>query len=258
MKNLKQLAYGMLFLLSLPAFVFCTKEPEPEPEPVVGEITFLSENSLVFSDDGESQQVAFTATLDWTASTGDDFVTIEPVSGQAGENSVTIRLGENPNYELRTATVTLTCGEDTKTVQLTQKQKGALILEEPTINVEAEGGRITITAKATADVTASVAPAAQEWISEVKLKNSIKDYDFEFEIAPNESEYPRSGQINFTSDNKKEVITIKQAGVPTVVKPVVECKQTSSSSLVFEWTNGGNAADDALLPYKIALYKDAE
>lgn len=246
--------------LMLPVFVFCAKNPElePEPEQVKGEITIVGETSLVFSDEGESQQVAFTATLDWKASVDQDFVTIEPKTGQAGEAAVTIKMTQNPDFETRSATLTLTCGEDIKTVQLTQKQKGALILEEPTINVEAEGGRITITAKATADVTASVAPAAQEWISEVKLKNSLEDYDFEFEIAPNESEYPRSGQINFTSDNKKETITIKQAGVPTVVKPVVECKQTSSSSLVFEWTNGGNAEDDALLPYKIALYKDAE
>ena len=261
MKNsLRHAARLFAAFLMLPVFVFCAKNPElePEPEQVKGEITIVGETSLVFSDEGESQQVAFTATLDWKASVDQDFVTIEPKTGQRGDAAVTIKMTQNPDYEVRTATLTLTCGEDTKTVQLTQKQKGALILEEPTINVEAEGGRITITAKATADVTASVAPAAQEWISEVKLKNSMKDYDFEFEIAPNESEYPRSGQINFTSDNKKEVITIKQAGVPTVVKPVVECKQTSSSSLVFEWTNGGNAADDALLPYKIALYKDAE
>lgn len=261
MKNsLRHAARLFAAFLMLPVFVFCAKNPElePEPEQVKGEITIVGETSLVFSDEGESQQVAFTATMDWKASVDQDFVTIEPKTGQAGEAAVTIKMTQNPDFETRSATLTLTCGEDTKTVQLTQKQKGALILEEPTINVEAEGGRITITAKATADVTASVAPAAQEWISEVKLKNSIKDYDFEFEIAPNESEYPRSGQINFTSDNKKETITIKQAGVPTVVKPVVECKQTSSSSLVFEWTNGGNAADDALLPYKIALYKDAE
>ena len=259
-KSLRHAARLFAAFLMLPVFVFCAKNPElePEPEQVKGEITIIGETPSVFSDDGESQQVAFNATLDWKASVDQDFVTLEPKTGQAGEAAVTIKMTQNPDYEVRTATLTLTCGEDTKTVQLTQKQKGALILEEPTINVEAEGGRITITAKATADVTASVAPAAQEWISEVKLKNSMKDYGFEFEIAPNESEYPRSGQINFTSDNKKEVITIKQAGVPTVVKPVVECKQTSSSSLVFEWTNGGNAADDALLPYKIALYKDAE
>jgi hypothetical protein len=90
--------------------------------------------------------------LDWKASVDQDFVTIEPKTGQAGEAAVTIKMTQNPDFETRSATLTLTCGEDTKTVQLTQKQKGALILEETTINVEAEGGRITITAKATAEV----------------------------------------------------------------------------------------------------------
>ena len=103
----------------------CQKpEPEKPEEPVVGKITLQSEDSFVFSDDGESHQVAFEATLDWTASASEDFVTVEPKAGQAGENAITIRLGENPEFQPRTATVTITCGEDTKTVQVTQKEKG--------------------------------------------------------------------------------------------------------------------------------------
>ena len=41
------------------------------------------------------------------------------------------------------------------------------------------------------------------------------------------------------------------------IKPQAEFKTASSSSLVFGWTTGGTAAEDAELPYKVALYKDA-
>ena len=74
----------LLYLLVMPllAIISCEK-PEPEPEPVVGKITLQSEASYVFSDEGESHQVAFEATLDWEAAASEDFVIVEPKSGLA-------------------------------------------------------------------------------------------------------------------------------------------------------------------------------
>ena len=60
--------------------------------------------------------------LDYTAS--ENFVTVEPKSGQAGDNAITVKIGENPNYEQRTATVTITCGEDKQTISLTCPSNG--------------------------------------------------------------------------------------------------------------------------------------
>lgn len=236
----------------------CQKpEPEKPEEPVVGKITLQSEDSFVFSDDGESHQVAFEATLDWTASASKDFVTVEPKAGQAGENAITIRLGENPEFEPRTATVTITCGEDTKTVQVTQKEKGALLLTESTITVAPEGGKVTVVAKATSNVTAAIAADAQTWISEVKAKG-LTDYNFEFEVTPNETEESRTGKIVFTNETDSETITIVQAGVePVLANITVQCCHASSSSLVFEWTTGAEqVAEVTALPYKVSLYKD--
>ncbi|MBO4670937.1 MAG: calcineurin-like phosphoesterase C-terminal domain-containing protein [Bacteroidales bacterium] len=41
------------------------------------------------------------------------------------------------------------------------------------------------------------------------------------------------------------------------VKPVAQLHSSSSSSLVFSWTVGGTAAEDAEVPYKLELFKDA-
>ena len=144
--------YLYLLLMPLLAIVSCDK-PEPEPEPVVGKITLTSEDSYVFSDEGDSHQVEFTATLEWTATASENFVTVEPKSGQSGENAITIKMGANPNYEQRTATVTIACGEDKQTINLTQKHKGALLLTDSVLQVAAEGGMVTIVAKATSNVT---------------------------------------------------------------------------------------------------------
>ena len=195
-------------------------------EPVVGKITLQSEDSFVFSDDGESHQVAFEATLDWTASASQDFVTVEPKAGQAGENAITIRIGENPQYEPRTATVTITCGEDNKTIDLTQKQKGALLLTESTVNVNAEGGMVTIVAKATSNVTYAIDSECAEWIKE-PVKAGLTEYNFDFLVLANESEEARSGKIVFTNETgDTETITIQQAGVEPELPANVHGKVT--------------------------------
>ena len=204
----------LLYLLVMPllAIISCEK-PEPEPEPVVGKITLLSEDAYVFSDEGENHQVAFTATLEWTATASENFVTVEPKSGQSGENAITIRIGENPNYEPRTASVTITCGEDSKTISLTQKHKGALLLTESVVSVPAEGKMVTIVAKATSNVTYTIDSQCAEWVKEPG-KAGLTEYSFDFMVMPNESEEARTGKIVFTNDEgKTETITIQQDGV---------------------------------------------
>ena len=203
----------LLYLLVMPllAIVSCDK-PELEPEPVVGKITLLSEDSHVFSDDGESYQVAFTATLDWTATASENFVTVEPKSGQSGENAITIKMGANPNYEQRTAIVTIACGEDKQTINLTQKHKGALLLTESVLQVAAEGGMVTIVAKATSNVTYAIDSQCAEWVKEPG-KAGLAEYNFDFMVLANESEEARSGKIVFTNETgDAETITIQQAG----------------------------------------------
>ncbi len=188
-----------------------TPEPEPEPEPVVGEITLKGEASVVLSDEGGSQEVAFDATLEWTAEASEEFVTVAPASGEAGEAVVTVTVGVNESYDPRTATVTLTCGEDTKTIEITQKQKGALLLTESTFSVAAEGQVITVLAKANSNVTYTIAEDAQSWITTAVAPNGLVDYSFNFEVAANEVEQPRTGQIVFTNESGSETVTIEQA-----------------------------------------------
>ena len=254
--------YLYLLLMPLLAIASCEKpmdEPDQEPGQTVGEITLMTdETSVVLPGNGGSEQIPFTASLDWTASADKDFVTVEPKSGQAGESAVTISVGENPDYEDRTGTVTITCGEDSKTIQVTQKYKGALVIAESVIAVEAEGKTVTITAQANSDVTATIALDAQEWISEVKTKAVPVDYIFQFEVKANESETPRSGKIVFKNETGSQTVTIEQAGVEIAKANITsECVFASSSSLVFEWTNGAEeVAEVAALPYKIYLYKD--
>ncbi len=203
--------YRYLLLLPLAIIASCNK-PEPEPEPVVGKVTIKTEGSIILSDDGDSKQVVFSANLAWTASSSENWLTVEPRNGQAGDDvTITLRAGENPTYDARNASVTITCDKDSKTIEVVQKQKGALLLTESTILVGFEGGTVGITAKANSNVSAAIDQAAKEWIVRTK---ALTDYDFEFSVLENPSEESRSGKIVFSNEAGSETVTIEQAGKP--------------------------------------------
>ena len=199
-----------LYLLLLPFLVLWgCKKPEPEPEPVKGQITVKTTGNVVLSDEGDSKQVAFSATLEWSASSSESWLTVEPRSGGKGDATITVSATSNADYSPRSARVTLTCGEDSKTIEVIQKQKGALLLTESTIPVSSQGGKVTITAKANSNVTATIGQDAQSWITDVTTKGLV-DYIFEFEVSANSEESPRSGQIVFSNEAGSETVTIEQ------------------------------------------------
>lgn len=217
------------------------EEPTPDPEPVAGEITLDGEASLTFSCEGGSQNVSFEATLEWTAAADEDFVTVGPAAGEAGEARVTIAVDENTTYDARTATVTLTCGEDVKTIQVTQKQVGALFITEKNYPVAAEGGVVTVVAQASFAVEVEIEEAAQAWIVRSVTPSALEDYTFQFEVAANESEDPRTAQIVFTNETGSETVTIAQAGAEP--KPFVSGFAVEGAApFKTHWANGDAVA----------------
>ena len=253
--------YLYLLLMPLLAIASCDKpENEPEQGQVVGKITFKSDAAIVLSGEGSSEQVEFTATLDWKAVSDQEWLTVTPKAGLAGDASVTMSAEKNTLEESRNAIVTLTCGEDTKTIEVTQKQAGALLLTQSSIEVAAEGGTVTITATSNSNATASVDVSAMSWITEVKTR-ALVEYIFNFEIAANESEMPRTGKIVFSNaDGKSEVVTIVQEGMyvePDVTDLVAECLATTSSTLTFKWEEDLEASELVKHAFTATLYKDA-
>ena len=192
----------------------CKGDNTPE-EPAAGKITLTSEAPVVLSDEGGSAQIAFNATKDWTATSAEAWLTVEPKSGKAGDTGITVTASANDTYDEKTATVTLACGEDSKTVTVTQKQKGALLISEGLQPVGAEGGQVTITAKANSNVTAAIADDAKGWITDITTKG-LTDYVFSFEIAANTGEEARSGEIVFTNESGSETVTVNQEGKPAL------------------------------------------
>ena len=149
----------LCFLLVPFVLTLACNKPEQEDEEteveteVKGKITLGAQGNIVLSNEGESKQIDFSATKDWTASSSEDWLTVEPRSGQKGDVAITVSASANADYSPRSATVTIVCGEDSQCIEVMQKQKGALLLTESTIPVGAQGGIVTITAKANSNVS---------------------------------------------------------------------------------------------------------
>lgn len=224
-----------LFLYLAAAAVFATacsqKEQQPagEDEKPSGEadapaITLLSQSSVVIPDDAYTFAVEFASNYAWKATSSAKWLTFpEDKEGEAGENlSLSVKSLENASYSDRNATITITCSNDGKeasaTVSVTQKYKGALVIETASpISVACEGGNVSIKLKSNSEVSFEINGSAAQWISYVAPKAELVESTYEFLVAANEGEDPREGVITFTNDSGSEDVTISQAAPEILV-----------------------------------------
>ncbi len=124
-------------------------------------------------------------------------------SGQGKVYNVEISADANPAYEPRTATVTVSCGGQTKTVAVTQygAETVELVSVNPSTTLTATGGNVTITYAATGDVEIS----APEWL--LPKSKSLVENVLEYAYAGNFTDADRSGDVVITlvSDPSKSI-----------------------------------------------------
>lgn len=111
--KIKHLLFG---LFAVAAAVAC--EPEVEVTPVLN----VDKESVALEATAAEATFAVTSNQSWTATADQDWVTLEPASGEASDKAVTVKVTAEDNTveEARTATVTVTAGELTKTVAVSQ------------------------------------------------------------------------------------------------------------------------------------------
>lgn len=112
--KIKSLFAGML---ALAAAVAC------QPEKPVEEAKLdVSKATVELAATAAQGSFDVTSNKDWTATADADWVTLDPASGAASDQAVTVKVtaADNAETTTRTATVTVTTGELTKTVSVTQ------------------------------------------------------------------------------------------------------------------------------------------
>ena len=82
----------------------------------------ISPDSASFQSSGGSSAITVTSESNWTASTNNSWITINPSAGTSAVTSTTVTVSENKNFSARTGTVTFTDGENSVNLSVNQEK----------------------------------------------------------------------------------------------------------------------------------------
>ena len=195
-------------------------EPTPTPTPSTSKIDIPATENLkpVFTTEGGTATITFTASQAWTATAANDraseWLQISPASGGAGKATLTITTKANDTYDDRSATITIKSGNASQAVSVTQKQKDALTVTSDKVEVDGIGGSFTVEVKANIDFEVKT---DVEWISRTETR-ALSTTALQFTASENESTDKREGHITISSGEFSEIVTVFQSGsVPSIV-----------------------------------------
>ena len=168
-----------------------------------------------FVTEGGVAEVKFTATGDWNVQQYNTnhytWASINPTSGEAGENTVYITVLKNETNDNRDFSFLLNTGADSKEIKVIQKQKDALTVTENAFSFDAFGGQFEIEVIANIDYDYIVDEAAAEWITPVPTKG-LESTKVVFNVAMNKNiNDDRAATVTIKSGSFEEVITVDQA-----------------------------------------------
>ena len=199
--SVNKLSYTMkklfLTLLAFASLAICAcKETE---EQIVPEIKVPAESAQVFASgiqfeatadeaaqpqpsqpsqpEVQTSQLQFTATDKWTAEVTDtkasSWLSVEPTSGNAGDVTMTVTAQPNTTPDPRSATVTIKCGDVTKSFTVSQEGAKPTVIEVESISLDKTG--ITLTEGDEFTLTATVKPdnATDKAVSWASSNNNV-------------------------------------------------------------------------------------
>ena len=218
-----------VFLLALMAFSACSggdsdteggtpnNNPSNPPAPTIT----LDVSSANFTTSGGASSITFTASEAWTAevinSRADNWCSINPTSGAAGNATITVTTEPNDTHDDRLASINIKAGTTTKTVTVSQKQKDALTVTSSRFEVTAEGGEVQIEVKANINFDYTIEESGKEWV-QYESTRAMKTSTLTFSVAENDNIKNREAKITIKSGEFKETVTIYQEGSkPSIV-----------------------------------------
>jgi peroxiredoxin len=125
--------------------------------------------------------------------------------------TIILQAAKNETYDARTGTVTIAYEGQSATVTVTQSQKDELIMSQKEFEIDSEGGELKVPVSTNIEYTCSVMEGAKDWISITNPRTKgLEDYNIVLQIAENEGNEGRVGQIKVTGAGKESFITITQ------------------------------------------------
>ena len=214
-----------LFLASIVFVVACTEnEPDggdPTPQPQKPSITIAANTVSSFNDDGGESLISFTASEAWSAeisnSSDNDWLSIYPTSGVAGNATITLTVEPNDAPDDRSASIVIKAGSASKSITISQKQMDVLTVTASETVFGAEGGNIEVVVEANVDFDYVIDEEASEWIT-YEGTRALETNTLVFAVGKNDTDTNRSSTIIFTSKDGyiSQEISVYQGGISKI------------------------------------------
>jgi formylglycine-generating enzyme required for sulfatase activity len=165
-----------------------------------------------FGAKGGEQTLTVSATAAWTMSKSEDsdWLTIKPMSGNAGTAQVTLTVAENTTTGLRIATLIVKSGELTKNVEVSQSAANPIIsLDTSSLEFASSSGSKSI--KITSNTTWAVS-SDQTWCS-VSPTSGSNDGSVTVKVEENTTTAERTATITVKSEAGDKTVKVIQSGV---------------------------------------------
>ncbi len=207
-ETMKRYIYAFAAMLLASA---CSSLGVKEPENILE----LEEKDFVIPAAGGEFSLGITYSEDYTVTCEEKWV--REVMTKATSGTLTFRVDPNKGYDDRHArlVVSVPAGK-TDYIDVTQKQKNALMLAKDNYEIGKEGGTVTVEVQANVAVSAEVDADAASWLKKVGTKG-LKSTTFAFSADPSEEDSVREGKIRFSNGDLEEYVTVYQAGEPVLV-----------------------------------------
>lgn len=136
MKILRLIGTTLLMAVLCLNFTACGDDNEDEVKDDGGTILFADDTrrpELFFSEKEETKEIKFTSTGSWHAFSEEDWITVTPTEGGAGENAISIKVNSNNQYGYRQGFVSINASRQVAWILIDQEGR------ECTQNIEVAG-----------------------------------------------------------------------------------------------------------------------
>ena len=247
----KSLVYLLLVFLMGLICQSCGSDSSYEPS-IEGIIT-INENSMQYFQNSSNYlpkeaaliTIEFYSNTRWEASrsNGNNWLRINPTSGEAGHASLSITIDENTTFEERAMSINIhntgvNLGHGINT-SFFQAPTPTVQLDTGHINVLKSGGYIDVVVRTNADYSVVIDDNFSSWIKQVGTR-SLTTKTWSFYVSENENELAREGVIHFKNKDNDEVLTIVQSGETTEDDFIKFVDPAVKAACIEHWDSNGD------------------
>ena len=219
-------------------------DPASEQELVKCKFNDMAEITPEFSREGGVTDLTFTATGPWKITNPANWITVEPMSGDAGEHTLTITVDPmSVTAEASERMGQIQIGEGLGAFYATITQHPIRVILSPlSYDLPAYPLTVSISLSVLTDYVITVSEDAQSWITTENIHPVLGDWgSLFFDIAPNNTGKMRKGTITVSCNKIRFPIEVHQSGDGDIRPILMEVYEALGGE---HWKNNDNWGTD--------------